>query len=223
VSRFVESWVNKERARCVKKSATSKTRYFVTNPSVLLHQALSRAPPASATRRTDAAAPNSATSKHSITHHEDARSPYYFFLPPLPFFAPFFAACRLARARAVGQSRLALSSPRPLAPRRRASPDPLPARARARAPRASPDPPSRALARLARARTSSAAIFSSRARRHRPSALSASAPERAATTAPPTNVALATANAAFSAQNGIVDRRRRARECGDDATRRRLT
>jgi len=116
--------VNKERARCVKKSATSKTRYFVTNPSVLLHQALSRASPrASTTRRTVAVAPNRAAFKQSTINRESTPSPYYFFLLPLPFFAPFFAA-------------------------------------------------------------SSAAIFSSRARRHRPSALSASAPERAATTAP---------------------------------------
>ena len=172
-------------------SATSKTRYSVTNPSVLLHQALSRASPrASTTRRTVAVAPNRAAFKQSTINRESTPSPYYFFLLPLPFFAPFFAACRPARVRVVGQSRFALSSPpslaRPLArlPSRFA---PAPARVSPRA---------------------SAAIFSSRARRHRPSALSASAPERAATTAPPTNVALATANAAFSAQNGIVASRR---------------
>lgn len=108
--------MNKERARYVKMSATSKTRYSVTNPSVLLHQALSRASPrASTTRRTVAVAPNRAAFKQSTINRESTPSPYYFFLLPLPFFAPFFAACRPARVRVVGQSRFALSSPPSLA------------------------------------------------------------------------------------------------------------
>ena len=201
--------MNKERARYVKMSATSKTRYSVTNPSVLLHQALSRASPrASTTRRTVAVAPNRAAFKQSTINREITPSPYYFFLLPLPFFAPFFAACRPARVR----ESVSLASRYPVP---RLSPAPsrvsrLDSRPRLRA--SPPAPPPRAFrsarGRLARPRTSSAAIFSSRARRHRPSALSASAPERAATTAPPTNVALATANAAFSVQNGIVASRR---------------
>ena len=53
----------------------------------------------------------------------------------------------------------------------------------------------------ARAAASSA---SRRSRLHRPSALSASAPLLCATYAPPTNVAVATANAALSVQNGML-------------------
>ena len=53
----------------------------------------------------------------------------------------------------------------------------------------------------ARAAASSA---SRRSRLHRPSALSASAPLLCAAYAPPTNVAVATANAALSVQNGML-------------------
>lgn len=198
--------MNKERARYVKMSATSKTRYSVTNPSVLLHQALSRASPrASTTRRTVAVAPNRAAFKQSTINREPRIISSYYpcpsSLPSSPPVVPRAFASSVSLASRYPVPRL---SPAPSRVSR------LDSRPR---PRASPPaPPPRAFrsarGRLARPRTSSAAIFSSRARRHRPSALSASAPERAATTAPPTNVALATANAAFSVQNGIVASRR---------------
>lgn len=201
--------MNKERARYVKMSATSKTRYSVTNPSVLLHQALSRASPAR--RRLAEPSPSRRIARRSNNQPSIAKahrariiSSYYpcpSSLPSSPPVVPRAFASSVSLASRYPVPRL---SPAPSRVSR------LDSRPR---PRASPPaPPPRAFrsarGRLARPRTSSAAIFSSRARRHRPSALSASAPERAATTAPPTNVALATANAAFSVQNGIVASRR---------------
>lgn len=131
-------------------------------------------------------------------------SPWRFY-PPYPWPPVREHETRVSSSVLSDGLALALSIHSPRVPIQRASARPVRRRSIARPRSGSIDHPTTpSIASRRRARTASAASFASRARRHFPSALSASAPDFTATTAPPTKVALATTNAAFKVQNGMV-------------------